>query len=367
MPRSAKKRVLVGMSGGVDSGVAAALLLEEGYEVIGGFIKNWSDSKDLWTGECSWKEERRDAVRVAAKIGIPLLTFDFEEAYRRQVVDELFHGYQAGVTPNPDVLCNEAIKFGLFFEAAKSRGFDAIATGHYARLRFKGTGEAELLRGRDADKDQSYFLYRVPQSALRRTLFPVGNLKKLEVRSLAKKFGLPVAYKPDSQGICFIGKLDMGEFLRRKIPSQPGNIETPEGEVLGRHEGLDRYTIGQRQAIKVSAGGHAWYVADKDLERRTLIVVPSDDHPLMFKKSAKIADVRWISGAAPKMPFTAEVQIRYRQPSVPAEIANGKRSGDLIVTFHKPQKAVAPGQSAVIYRGEICLGGGILLEGTRVG
>ncbi|MBU2509577.1 tRNA 2-thiouridine(34) synthase MnmA, partial [Patescibacteria group bacterium] len=211
MTKTEKKSVLVGMSGGVDSSVSAALLKERGFRVVGGFIKNWSDTKDVWTGECDWYGERRDAMRVAAKLGIPLLTFDFEEQYRDKVVKELFAGYEAGETPNPDVLCNEAIKFGLFLDEARRLGFDYIATGHYAQVVSDEDGVAHLMRGADSDKDQSYFLYRVPQKALQQSIFPIGDLTKDEVRKIAQKLEHPVAEKPDSQGICFIGKLDMGE------------------------------------------------------------------------------------------------------------------------------------------------------------
>jgi tRNA-specific 2-thiouridylase len=353
-----KQRVLVGMSGGVDSSVTAALLVQQGYDVTGGFIKNWSDSKDLWTGECQWRGERRDALRVAAKLGIPLLTFDFEAAYRERVVNDLFKGYEAGETPNPDVLCNEVTKFGLFFEEAMRLGFDFIAMGHYARVERNGE-EARLLRGVDPEKDQSYFLYRVPQSVLRRTMLPIGAYKKSEVREIARKFALPVAEKPDSQGICFIGKLDMAEFLRKKIPSKPGDIVDPDGNVLGQHEGLDAYTIGQRQGIKVSEGGHAWYVAKKDVEKNQLIVVPSDEHPLLYRTDATVHDLHWTRGEAPLIPSNIEIQVRYRQTPTKAVIQSIE-DGKAHLMFDEPVKAVAPGQSAVFYDGEECLGGGII-------
>lgn len=351
-------KVLVGMSGGVDSSVSAALLKEQGFDVVGGFIKNWSDTKDLWTGECEWRGERRDAMRVAAKLGIPLLTFDFEEAYRERVVKDLFAGYEAGETPNPDVLCNEAIKFGLFLEEARRLKMDAVATGHYARITRDEDGTAHLLRGADPDKDQSYFLYRVPQDALAMTLFPVGALKKSEVRALAKRFELPVAEKPDSQGICFIGKLDMGEFLRKKIPSKPGDIVDPDGNVLGRHDGLDQYTIGQRQGVKIASGGHAWYVARKDLERNRLVIVPSEDHPLLHRSEADVRDLHWTLGAAPDVPANIDVQVRYRQTPTKATLTLDEDRAHL--AFRDPVKAVAEGQSAVFYRGDECLGGGVL-------
>lgn len=379
------------MSGGVDSSVSAALLLREGYDVVGGFIKNWSDSKDIWTGECEWRGERRDAMRVAAKLGIPLLTFDFEEQYRRAVVDELFRGYAAGETPNPDVLCNEFIKFGLFFEEADRLGFDFVATGHYARLVphpislrsniarhlkklanpfraaeiGRGTSAAaQLLRGSDPDKDQSYFLYRVPQNVLRRTIFPIGHLRKSEVRDLAREFNLQVAEKPDSQGICFIGKLDMVEFLRKKIPSKPGEITDENGNVLGMHSGLDGYTIGQRERIPVSSGGEPWFVADKDIASNRLIVVQGADHPRLYRDRAIIRDLHWTRGEAPTFPVECEVQVRYRQEPVKANVV--RRASCVAITFDNPVKAVAPGQSAVFYQGEECLGGGVIAQEALV-
>ncbi len=365
-----KPKVLLGMSGGVDSSVSAALLLQEGYEVVGGFIKNWSDTKDLWTGECEWRGERRDAMRVAAKLGIPLLTFDFEEAYRRTVVDELFRGYEAGETPNPDVLCNEFIKFGLFFDEAMRLGFDGIATGHYARVENKqlaasswqlGTeSRCRLLRGSDPEKDQSYFLYRVPQNVLRRTLFPIGHLQKSEVRQIARDLHLPVSHKPDSQGICFIGKLDMTEFLRKKIPSRPGEIVDEDGHVLGQHTGLDGYTIGQRERICVSNGSEPWFVAEKDLASNRLIVVQGSEHPRLYRRDAIVHDLHWTRGVSPSLPLECEVQIRYRQASIAATVEATDADTCLHIQFHEPVKAITPGQSAVFYQGEECLGGGII-------
>ncbi len=368
--------VLVGMSGGVDSSVSAALLLEQGFSVVGGFIKNWSDSKDVWSGECQWKGERRDAIRVAAALGIPLLTFDFEKEYRRRVVDELFRGYEAGETPNPDVLCNQSIKFGLFLEEAKKLGIKYIATGHYARTVHSaqcsvhsaeclGTencalGTTHLFRGADRDKDQSYFLYRVPQEALRMSLFPIGHLKKSEVRDEARRLGLPVAEKPDSQGICFIGKLDMEDFLRTRIPSVPGEITDGNGTVIGAHEGLDGFTIGQRAGIRVSRGAAPWYVAAKDLKQHRLIVVQGEDNPMLYRSDAEVRDLHWTRGSAPSLPLDCEVQVRYRQD--PVHCVMSANSGNHIrVEFKKPVKAVTSGQSAVFYQGEECLGGGVIV------
>ena len=367
-----RSSVLVGMSGGVDSSVAAALLVQRGYDVVGGFIKNWSDSKDLMTGECTWRGDRRDAMRVAAQLGIPLLTFDFEEQYRAKIVDELFRGYAAGETPNPDVLCNEVIKFGLFADEAKMLGMDFVATGHYARisrpifpLNIRGTEgvTVRLLRGKDPDKDQSYFLYRVSQDVLRRTLFPIGGMRKSDVRKIATALKLPVADKPDSQGICFIGKLDMTEFLRKKIPPRPGEIVDEHGSVLGMHQGLDAYTIGQRHGIFVSKVGEPWYVADKHNASNQLVVVQGAENPLLFRPEAVVHDLHWICGEKPRLPFRASVQVRYRQDPIATNVIQGATDDEIILRFQKPMKAVAPGQSAVLYRGDACVGGGVIISG----
>ncbi|MFH1620968.1 MAG: tRNA 2-thiouridine(34) synthase MnmA [Patescibacteria group bacterium] len=353
-------RVLVGMSGGVDSSVAASLLVKQGYEVIGGFIKNWSDSRNASTGECTWKEDRRDAMRVAAMLNIPLVTFDFEKIFKSKVVEDLFSGYSSGLTPNPDVLCNEIIKFGLFFEAAKKIKARFIATGHYARVKYNKSGEAVLLRGFDKNKDQSYFLYRISQKALSRTLFPVGHMNKKMVRQIAYKLGLSIAAKPDSQGICFIGKISLGKFLRHRIKSKPGSIMDDQGTILGEHKGLDLYTIGQRQNIRVSREGHAWFVARKDYEKNSLTIVPSENHPLLFSKEISISDLRWIAGHEPEFPSSCLVQVRYRQEPIAATVFKNNINHDLKVLFKKPVKACAPGQSAVIYKKNQCLGGGII-------
>jgi tRNA-specific 2-thiouridylase len=373
------KKVLVALSGGVDSSVAAALLLKQGYEVTGGFIKNWSDSKDPMSGECAWRAERRDALRVAATLDIPLLTFDFEKQYRKQIVDELYRGYERGETPNPDVLCNQYIKFGLFFDKSQELGFDYIATGHYAvaksqtsNVKRRASKETiatdvkrltfdvgHLFRGIDPTKDQSYFLYRVPGSILRRTLMPIGGYKKSEIRTLAKKFKLPVASKPDSQGICFIGKVDFSRFLSNKIKNKPGNIVTAEGEVIGRHQGLHNYTIGQRQRIAV-ADDHPWFVAVKQVKNNQLIVVDSEKHPLLQTKEVIVDDLHWIAGQAPRLPLKVQVQARYRQEPLTAELLTGKDKKTIHIKFKEFLPAAAPGQSAVIYQGQQCLGGGII-------
>lgn len=358
---SPKPRVLVGMSGGVDSSVSAALLQQQGYEVVGGFIKNWSDTKDLWTGECQWRGERRDALRVAARLGISLLTFDFESSYRQRVLDRMFAEYERGLTPNPDVLCNEEIKFGLFFEEAMRLGFDYVATGHYARVETDQEGCAHLFKGLDPNKDQSYFLYRLSQSVLQRVLFPIGHLLKSEVRAKASDFNLPTASKPDSQGICFVGKLDFHEFLRKKIMSSPGEIVAEDGTILGRHDGLDAYTIGQRQGLQVSKDGRPWFVAAKNREKNQLMVVPDHDHSLLLRREATIGDLHWTRKIDLSLPISVEVAIRYRQNPEHATLAV-QTNDQVALSFAKPVWALAPGQSAVFYQKDECLGGGVILE-----
>lgn len=367
-----KKTVLVGMSGGVDSSVTAALLVKAGYNVVGGFIKNWSDSKDVWTGECQWRGERRDALRVAAKLGIPLLTFDFEEEYRKKVIAPLFDGYAHGTTPNPDVLCNQFIKFGLFWEEAKRLKMDYVATGHYARIRrsreldvgatrASPPGNARLLRGLDPDKDQSYFLHRVDQTALRHALFPIGDKTKSQVRAIARGLGLSTAEKGESMGICFIGKQNMNAFLRTRIPSKPGDVVDPNGRIIGSHDGLDSVTVGQRHGFKISQPGGPWYAAVKDSSSNCLVAVAGREHPLLYVKEAKIGDVHWIGKKPSRLSIGLSAVVRYRQDAIPCRVTS-HRDGTATIHFKKPVFAVASGQSAVIYKGDECLGGGIIQE-----
>lgn len=352
------KKVFVGMSGGVDSSVTAALLVDQGYDVTGVFMKNWSDTKDPQTGECAWKEERRDAMEVAAHLGIPFETYDFEEAYRTHVVDYLYREYAAGRTPNPDVLCNSAVKFDLFLKKALKEGADFVATGHYARIKKEGESY-QLLAGRDRKKDQSYFIFRLGQKELAHLLFPIGELDKEDVRAYAKNAGIPTADKKDSQGICFIGKVDLKDFLKDAIPPVPGVIETVEGEVLGEHQGIAPFTIGQRHGLGLG-GGTPYFVVGKDMERHALVVAKGTDHPALYKKTLTADELTWVSGTEPALPFTCEARIRYRQPLQKCTVQPGEKAGSVHVEFDDEQRAVSPGQFVVFYSNDILLGGGVI-------
>lgn len=355
-------RVVVGMSGGVDSSVAALLLKQQGYDVIGIFMKNWDDTDEF--GHCTAEEDFEDVKRVCQHIGIPYYTVNFEQEYRDKVFSYFLDEYRKGRTPNPDVMCNREIKFGQFLDKALSLGADLIATGHYARLEQRG-GTWHLLRSADRNKDQTYFLNQLNQYQLSRTLFPLGHLTKQEVRQIAREAGLPTAGKKDSTGICFIGERDFRSFLSHYLPAQPGEIRTLDGELKGRHQGLMYYTLGQRQGLGIGGGGtgEPWFVADKDLEHNILYVVQGSEHPALYSYGLLATDVNWICGHPPVNETTGRVsctaKFRYRQAdqAVTIQILPDSRC---LVRFEKPQKAVTPGQAVVFYDGEICLGGGII-------
>jgi len=381
MPSQAKRsRVVVGLSGGVDSAVSAWLLKSQGHEVVGIFMKNWEDDDD--SAYCSSNADFVDAAAVADVIGIEIEHVNFAAEYKDRVFAEFLREYAAGRTPNPDVLCNAEIKFKAFLDHALRLGAEHIATGHYARVRWnprevarsaedgRADGRFELLKGLDPAKDQSYFLHRLNQDQLSRTLFPVGELKKTEVRRLAAEAGLPNAGKKDSTGICFIGERPFREFLNRYLSHEPGPIEDEHGRRLGRHVGLSFYTLGQRQGLGIggvrgrgnAAGEHApWFVADKDRHRNTLIVVQGHEHPALQYDALQADDVSWVAGVAPP-PGRHAAKTRYRQADAACRFEPAE--GGFALRFDQPQWAVTPGQSAVLYDGDVCLGGGAIASAT---
>jgi tRNA-specific 2-thiouridylase len=361
-----KSRVVVGLSGGVDSAVAAWLLERAGHEVVGLFMKNWEDDDD--SEYCSSNIDFVDAASVADVIGIELEHVNFAAEYKDRVFAEFLREYRAGRTPNPDVLCNAEIKFKAFLDHAMRLGAEKIATGHYARARDRA-GRFELLKGLDASKDQSYFLHRLNQTQLARTLFPVGELKKTQVRELAAEIGLPVASKRDSTGICFIGERPFREFLNRYLSHEPGAIEDDRGRVIGQHVGLSFYTLGQRQGLgiggikpKRNARGSSdhvpWYVARKDLDRNVLQAVQGHEHPWLLSRELRASDTSWVARQMPE-PGRYAAKTRYRQADAPCELRSLAASA-FTLGFDSPQWAITPGQSAVLYDGEVCLGGGVI-------
>ena len=356
----ASKRVIVGLSGGVDSSVAAWLLKEQGYEVVGLFMKNWEDDDD--EEYCTSREDLVDAAAVADLIGIEIEAVNFSAEYKERVFASFLAEYRAGRTPNPDVLCNAEIKFRAFLDHALNLGAEHIATGHYAGVR-EVNGLFQLLKADDGTKDQSYFLYRLDQSQLARTLFPLAGMYKREVRALARRLGLPNHDKKDSTGICFIGERPFREFLNRYLPTEPGDIVTTHGSVVGRHIGLMYYTIGQRQGLGIGGQGEPWYVAGKDMKANRLIAVQGHDHPALLSGSLIASDLSWISGHAPHTHWVYGAKTRYRQKDAPCEVERID-AAQCEVRFAEPQWAVTPGQSVVLYESRVCLGGGIIDRGV---
>lgn len=350
-------RVVLGMSGGVDSSVAALLLKEQGYEVIGIFMKNWDDTDEF--GHCTAEEDAEDVRRVCSHIGIPYYTVNFEKAYYDKVFAYFLDEYRRGRTPNPDVMCNREIKFGDFLRKAMELGADYIATGHYAQVTEQG-GSFRLLRGVDTNKDQTYFLNALNQSQLSKALFPIGHLPKPEVRAIAEKAGLPTAKKKDSTGVCFIGERDFKEFLSNYLPAQSGEMRTLDGELKGRHDGLMYYTLGQRQGLGIggSGTGEPWFVAGKDLQNNILYVVQGD-HPSLYSTSLTATEVNWISGQSPGRTIQCTAKFRYRQPDQEVTVTE-LSPGTVRVDFAKEQRAITPGQAVVFYQGEECIGGGTI-------
>lgn len=358
-----KPHVIVGLSGGVDSSVTALLLKQQGYQVTGLFMKNWED--DDTDEYCSSRQDLIDAVSAADRIGIDIETVNFSAEYKERVFANFLQEYQAGRTPNPDILCNAEIKFKAFLDHAMGMGADLIATGHYAQVRENPIepGNFQLLKADDGSKDQSYFLSRLNQAQLSKTLFPLGKYLKREVREIAREHGLANAEKKDSTGICFIGERPFQEFLQRYLPRHPGIMRTPEGKVVGEHEGLMYYTIGQRQGLKIGgsreSNGEPWFVAAKHMADNELIVVQGHDHPLLKSDGLTAGQLHWISGKEPHTNWVYAAKTRYRQPDAPCEV-DAVNEEEATIRFGQHQWAITPGQSVVVYESNVCLGGGII-------
>lgn len=350
--QAVQKRVAVAMSGGVDSAVSAALLLLQGYEVEAFYMKNWSDEADAqYRGKydrCPWEDDVADVTAICQHLGIPFQTINFEKEYRAKVFQYFLDETNAGRTPNPDVLCNTQIKFLSFLDKMMELGFDYVATGHYAR-----TDGKRLFKGVDPNKDQSYFIYHLNQEQLAKILFPIGDLQKAEVRKKAEEFKLPVAKKPDSQGLCFIGDIDFQTFVKQYVKARPGPMVLTDGTVMGEHKGLPYYTIGQRQGIEIGGTG-PYFVVDKRLADNTLIICRGKDHPSLLSNWCTFSDEHWVSGSRPAETFHCSVKIRYRSPDIQCTVTGNR------VEFAEPARAVTPGQFVVFYDGDVVLGGGVI-------
>lgn len=350
-----KKTIVVGMSGGVDSSVSALLLKNQGHHVIGMFMKNWEE-KDA-SGKCTSTRDYEDAARVCEQLQIPYYTVNFVKEYEEHVFSHFLSELKKGFTPNPDILCNREIKFKAFLDKALSLGADYLATGHYCQTRLAEI--PELLKGVDPHKDQSYFLYTLSHSLLQKVLFPIGHLHKTQVRQIAQEANLSTAQKKDSTGICFIGKRNFKEFAGKYLGYHPGNIETPEGKIVGHHDGIAFYTIGQRKGLKIGGPGEAWFVIAKDSARNVVIVQQGEDSPALYKTTLVATDLSWVSGKVPPLPYSCTAKVRYRQkeqPCIIESICEDRAS----VRFFTPQRAITSRQAIVFYQNTVCLGGGLI-------
>lgn len=353
-------RVVVGMSGGVDSSVTALLLKEQGYDVIGIFMKNWDDTDE--NGVCTATEDYKDVAKVAAQIGIPYYSVNFEKEYWDRVFEYFLAEYRAGRTPNPDVMCNKEIKFKAFLDYAMELGADYVATGHYARVETDENGVTHMLRGVDDNKDQTYFLSQLSQEQLSKTMFPLGAMEKSEVRAIAERAGLATAKKKDSTGVCFIGEKNFKQFLSNYLPAKKGNMVTLDGEIKGQHDGLMYYTIGQRQGLGIGGGGatqEPWFVVGKDLTTNTLYVGQGFHHPALYAEALEASQIHFTTNQDIPQKFTCTAKFRYRQKDVPVTVhlLEGNRAK---VVFDEPVRAITPGQAVVFYDGAQCLGGGLI-------
>ncbi|EZH67962.1 thiouridylase [Bacillaceae bacterium JMAK1] len=355
-------RVVVGMSGGVDSSLTAALLKEEGYDVVGVFMKNWDDEDEM--GVCTATVDYEDVARVADQLDIPYYSVNFEKEYWDRVFEYFLEEHRKGRTPNPDVMCNKEIKFKAFLDHAMLLGADYVATGHYAQIERLEDGTVQMLRGNDDNKDQTYFLSQLSQDQLTHVLFPLGKYEKKDVRQMALDRELATATKKDSTGICFIGERDFKSFLQTYLPAQPGEMRTPDGEVKGKHEGLMYYTLGQRQGLGIGGAGDPWFVVDKDLENNVLIVGQGSNHERLLSNGLYGSGLNWISSDLPSEPIRLTAKFRYRQKDQEV-LLHVKSVDSFYVEFIEEQRAITPGQAVVFYDGDVCLGGGTIESAIR--
>ena len=370
-----KQKILLAMSGGVDSSIAAFLLKKQGYDIIGAFMKNWSDTKDPLTGRCAWREERKMALKVASQLNIPLITLDFEKEYKKEVIEKMFEKYRKGITPNPDIDCNQKIKFPLLIKEAKKRKINLVATGHYARVIKNKKGKYELYRGKDETKDQSYFLYRIKEKELAHCLFPIGEYSKKEIREIAQKNKFPNYNKKGTVGICFIGKINLKKFLQKKIKPKKGKVLDPEGQIIGEHDGIYYYTIGQRlgnrygfeiernykgNERKSNEKFEKWYVAKKDAKKNIIIAAPKN-HPLNFRRDILVTNIHFISNKKEKFQKSKSKvlsRIRHVGELLPSTLFYNKKTKQFKITLKKAITGISEGQAVVLYKKDKVLGGG---------